>query len=639
MDTEADPGSPSGEAPGVSRHPRILERADETPALTPPSTEVAPPVAFPSPSTVASPAVVHPETSPVFVRPARAGAARAAWRRGPGRRSRSSSRSRRFPLSLAADLATKAWAKGHLSGAGTEPRAHNPRKLDIWKGHVDFIFAQNPGGAWSFLRGLPDSLRRPFFLVVSAAAIVFIVSIYQRVYRDQTTMKWGLPLALGGAMGNLADRIRYGWVVDFVDVYVTQKGHEHHWPTFNVADIAIVVGVVLMAIDMMRSRSRAHHDAAHAPGLSGAPTPAGRRRPAATRLCGGRGFVVNPPAPMTEEAAPPPPEHTCRRLIVPDDDRDSPRPEPEAPAERVAPDSLPPASLPRPAPIQIRSTGDDGGPLQPVVAESVRLPLPSSGGDVVRRSRPRSRHQGLGQGEPRHRDPHVFPYKKIEVVTDHLYFTFTPRTGAARGACSRTRTESVRRPFFVLISIAAIAFIVSLYRKLTPPQWALRWGLPLVLGGALGNLVNRIQYNHVVDFIVYRADWIVTCSSGRTTGRRSTSPTSPSSPASSSWPSTCSRPARRRRQRLRGGRGPPQTPERAGGAETPPVDAAPEPPRRWSPSPPCVRTSSASSRSASRRTSFCCCRGSSSRRRSERCGRGASARARTSSSTSASPAC
>ena len=85
--------------------------------------------------------------------------------------------------------------------------------------------------------------------MVSAAAIVFIVSIYQRVYRDQTTMKWGLPLALGGAHGNLADRIRYGWVVDFVDVYITQKGHEHHWPTFNVADIAIVVGVVLMKDD------------------------------------------------------------------------------------------------------------------------------------------------------------------------------------------------------------------------------------------------------------------------------------------------------------------------------------------------------------------------------------------------------
>lgn len=151
-------------------------------------------------------------------------------------------------VSLTADLATKGWAKGRLSGF--DAKAHGMKKLEILKGHVEFIFAQNPGGAWSFLRGLPDSLRRPFFLVVSAAAIVFIISIYQRVYRDQTAMKWGLPLALGGAMGNLADRIRYGWVVDFIDFSMRWGGREHHWPTFNVADIAIVVGVLLMAVDM-----------------------------------------------------------------------------------------------------------------------------------------------------------------------------------------------------------------------------------------------------------------------------------------------------------------------------------------------------------------------------------------------------
>jgi signal peptidase II len=159
-------------------------------------------------------------------------------------------------LSLAADLVTKAWAKGRLSGAGFH--AHGRKPLVVWKDHFEFIFAQNPGGAWSFLRGLPDTLRRPFFLVVSAAAIVFIVSIYRRVHRDQTAMKWGLPLALGGAMGNLVDRIRYGWVIDFIDFQ--HKGH--HWPTFNVADIAIVVGVGLMGIDMLRHR-RAH------PGESG----------------------------------------------------------------------------------------------------------------------------------------------------------------------------------------------------------------------------------------------------------------------------------------------------------------------------------------------------------------------------------
>jgi signal peptidase II len=157
-------------------------------------------------------------------------------------------------VSLAADLVSKHFAKSRLSGFDT--KSHALHRVEVWKGHLDFIFAQNPGGAWSFLRSLPDTLRRPFFLVVSAAAIVFIISIYRRIGDDQRAMKWGLPLALGGAMGNLVDRMRYGWVVDFVDVYVSRGGREHHWPTFNVADIAIVVGVGLMAIDMLWIRGK-----------------------------------------------------------------------------------------------------------------------------------------------------------------------------------------------------------------------------------------------------------------------------------------------------------------------------------------------------------------------------------------------
>ncbi|WP_437683259.1 signal peptidase II [Sorangium sp. So ce131] len=154
-------------------------------------------------------------------------------------------------VSCAADLATKAWAYARL--AGFDPKRAGAKTFTVIPGHLDLIFAQNPGGAWSFLRSLPDGLRRPFFLFVSAAAIVFIYSIYRRLHRDQTAMKWGLALALGGAMGNLVDRIRYGWVIDFIDMYLTRGGQELHWPTFNVADIAIVAGVILMSIDMIAS--------------------------------------------------------------------------------------------------------------------------------------------------------------------------------------------------------------------------------------------------------------------------------------------------------------------------------------------------------------------------------------------------
>jgi signal peptidase II len=155
-------------------------------------------------------------------------------------------------VSLALDLGTKLWAKEVLSGPNRRSRLLN--RMHIIPDHLDFIFAQNPGGAWSFMRSVPEGLRRPFFLIVSASAIVFIISIYRRVRPDQWGMRWGLPFALGGAFGNLVDRIRYGWVVDFVDVYMKQKGEEHHWPTFNVADIAIVIGVALMGYEMLRPR-------------------------------------------------------------------------------------------------------------------------------------------------------------------------------------------------------------------------------------------------------------------------------------------------------------------------------------------------------------------------------------------------
>jgi len=179
-------------------------------------------------------------------------------------------------LSCAADLVTKGWAHARLAGFDGK-RGAGTKSITVIEGHLDFIFAQNPGGAWSFMRSLPDGLRRPFFLFVSAAAIIFIVSIYRRVHRDQTAMKWGLPLALGGAMGNLVDRIRYGWVIDFIDVYVTRGGREHHWPTFNVADIAIVIGVVLMGMSMIASsrRMRAEDPQALAPAGAGAGAGAG----------------------------------------------------------------------------------------------------------------------------------------------------------------------------------------------------------------------------------------------------------------------------------------------------------------------------------------------------------------------------
>jgi lipoprotein signal peptidase len=171
-------------------------------------------------------------------------------------------------LTLAADIATKAWAEHHLDGY--------PGTLEVWKNHVTLVLARNRGGAWGLLQSTSENVRRPFFLLVSVAAIVFIMTLYRRLQSRQRALKWGLPLVLGGALGNVLDRIRYGHVIDFIDAHVVVKGIEHHWPTFNVADIAICVGVGLMAVDMFtskRGRVLVPLDVRVPPAQSGEPVP------------------------------------------------------------------------------------------------------------------------------------------------------------------------------------------------------------------------------------------------------------------------------------------------------------------------------------------------------------------------------
>ena len=163
-------------------------------------------------------------------------------------------------ISLASDIVTKLWAEKKLEGY--------PGYVNVSDNHLMFVLAKNKGGAWGLLQGQSENVRRPFFLLVSVAAIAFIVTLYRRLQPNQHALKWGLPLVLGGALGNVFDRIRYGFVIDFIDYradwikrlneLIQKKYPAHivtdHWPTFNVADVAICVGVALMAIDMLTSR-------------------------------------------------------------------------------------------------------------------------------------------------------------------------------------------------------------------------------------------------------------------------------------------------------------------------------------------------------------------------------------------------
>lgn len=185
-------------------------------------------------------------------------------------------------VSLVADVGTKLWAEKRFPEGTYSP------PVVVIENHLSFVMAHNKGGAWGLLQGENENVRRPFFLLVSVAAILFIVTLYRRLQPRQHALKWGLPLVLGGALGNVFDRVRYGHVIDFIDYradwikklnelvqkYYPKHVVTDHWPTFNVADIAICVGVALMAVDMLTSsRGRRTKDELRAPDVPVEPTP------------------------------------------------------------------------------------------------------------------------------------------------------------------------------------------------------------------------------------------------------------------------------------------------------------------------------------------------------------------------------
>lgn len=138
--------------------------------------------------------------------------------------------------------------------AGVRRLATRPYRFieDYWH----FRYVENPGAAWGLFATLPDPVRRPFFHGVSLAALGFILSLYRRLTPEQRAMRWALALVAGGALGNFVDRLLRGYVIDFIDWHWrNQPGLR--WPTFNVADAAICVGVGLLLLDSFWGRQPA----------------------------------------------------------------------------------------------------------------------------------------------------------------------------------------------------------------------------------------------------------------------------------------------------------------------------------------------------------------------------------------------
>lgn len=124
--------------------------------------------------------------------------------------------------------------------------------LPVIDNFFQLVHVRNTGAAFG-IGANSGSPIVPLLLNSGAILVFFIVVAYSlRSPATDRMLQIGLHLILGGAIGNLIDRFRFGSVVDFLDFFVVFGGREHHWPAFNVADAAICVGIALLFLDMRK---------------------------------------------------------------------------------------------------------------------------------------------------------------------------------------------------------------------------------------------------------------------------------------------------------------------------------------------------------------------------------------------------
>lgn len=128
------------------------------------------------------------------------------------------------------DQLTKQWIRSAFTYGDSRP---------VIDGFFNLVYVRNDGAAWNLLSG------HGLILILISVAVLVLLIIYRRSFlQEQFSHKILLGLMVGGIVGNLIDRIRFGWVTDFLDFHVGT----HHWPSFNVADSAICVAVGLYII-------------------------------------------------------------------------------------------------------------------------------------------------------------------------------------------------------------------------------------------------------------------------------------------------------------------------------------------------------------------------------------------------------
>ncbi|MEW6982143.1 signal peptidase II [Colwelliaceae bacterium 6471] len=141
-------------------------------------------------------------------------------------------------ICLLADQITKQWVVG---------------SFDLFQSvnvlpFFNITYVHNPGAAFSFLAD-QDGWQRWFFTIIAAVASVIFIVWLAKTPKEKVMLGLAFSLLLSGALGNLIDRVMFGYVIDFLDFYIG----ELHWPAFNIADSLIFVGAALMIIDSFKN--------------------------------------------------------------------------------------------------------------------------------------------------------------------------------------------------------------------------------------------------------------------------------------------------------------------------------------------------------------------------------------------------
>lgn len=175
-----------------------------------------------------------------------------------------------FAISFGLDQGTKIWARQNL-----KPKGYSGA-VTVVNGYFDLRYSENPGSAFGMFRGMPAA--RYFLFGVGVLCLGIVGAWLVKLPARTPWLGSKLGLLAGGAVGNVVDRVLYGKVTDFVVWKVTTKSGVHEWPTFNIADAALVIGVALLILDwprdpaMQEELERAKGEGAPGAAPAGTPT-------------------------------------------------------------------------------------------------------------------------------------------------------------------------------------------------------------------------------------------------------------------------------------------------------------------------------------------------------------------------------